>query len=112
MEDFGFTPPGIPTLIEHVRALNLFEYLKIYSIALDQVGTRYGTSVANIGDVNHDGKQDVAVGAPGQDGGAGVVYVYLGQEFSDLLRNTGKYTVVAIQSAQFNFDPLQIEFTV
>ncbi|XP_063067877.1 integrin alpha-6-like isoform X2 [Engraulis encrasicolus] len=38
----------------------------------------FGLSVKNIGDVNLDGYQDVAVGAPYDDGGAGKVFIYHG----------------------------------
>ncbi|XP_071102505.1 integrin alpha-4-like isoform X1 [Haliotis cracherodii] len=40
--------------------------------------SRFGTTVGNIGDVNRDGYQDIAVGAPFEDGGRGVVYIYNG----------------------------------
>ena len=43
-------------------------------------GGRFGSAVANLGDVNKDGREDIAVGAPGEEGGAGVVYIYLGLE--------------------------------
>ncbi len=39
---------------------------------------RFGTSVADAGDVNWDGYQDLVVGAPEANHGAGAVYVYLG----------------------------------
>lgn len=38
----------------------------------------FGGSVAGVGDLNGDGVEDVAVGAPDQDGGRGRVYVYSG----------------------------------
>jgi hypothetical protein len=38
----------------------------------------FGGSVAGVGDLNADGVEDVAVGAPDQDGGRGRVYVYSG----------------------------------
>ncbi|XP_054643768.1 integrin alpha-6 isoform X1 [Dunckerocampus dactyliophorus] len=44
-------------------------------------GTRdsmFGLAVENIGDVNQDSYEDIAVGAPYDDGGAGQVYVYHG----------------------------------
>ncbi|GFO25856.1 integrin alpha-4-like [Plakobranchus ocellatus] len=42
----------------------------------DTVGARFGTAVANLGDLNLDGFQDLAVGAPYE--GGGVVYIYNG----------------------------------
>ena len=53
---------------------------------------RFGTAVANLGDINHDGLQDVAVGAPGQDGGAGAVHIYHGRRMPLLLDNSRGYT--------------------
>ena len=41
---------------------------------------RFGSAVANLGDLNRDGKEDFAVGAPGEDGGGGVVYIFLALE--------------------------------
>ena len=41
-------------------------------------GVRYGTAVANVGDVNQDGHEDFAVGAPFEDDGIGAVYIYRG----------------------------------
>merc|ERR1712188_254172 len=38
-----------------------------------------GSSVAGIGDINDDGYDDVAVGAPGVDHGSGMVYIMLGK---------------------------------
>ncbi|MCI4379629.1 hypothetical protein PGIGA_G00230420 [Pangasianodon gigas] len=38
----------------------------------------FGLAVANIGDINHDGYNDFAVGAP-YDDGDGAVYIYLGK---------------------------------
>lgn len=38
----------------------------------------FGLAVANIGDINQDGFQDFAVGAPNNDHGAGSVYIYHG----------------------------------
>uniref|UniRef100_UPI0037E92270 integrin alpha-6 isoform X1 n=1 Tax=Semicossyphus pulcher TaxID=241346 RepID=UPI0037E92270 len=38
----------------------------------------FGLAVENIGDINQDSYQDIAVGAPYDDGGAGKVYIYHG----------------------------------
>ncbi|XP_041857884.1 integrin alpha-6 isoform X2 [Melanotaenia boesemani] len=38
----------------------------------------FGLAVENIGDINKDSYQDIAVGAPHDDGGAGRVYIYHG----------------------------------
>ncbi|XP_046404267.1 integrin alpha-4-like [Ischnura elegans] len=43
-----------------------------------QAGARFGTSIANIGDINNDGFSDVAVGAPYEGLGHGAVYIYHG----------------------------------
>jgi len=41
-------------------------------------GARFGTAMANAGDLNDDGFNDVVIGAPLTDGGRGAVYVYHG----------------------------------
>lgn len=38
--------------------------------------SRFGLSIANLGDINKDGCEDIAIGAPYQENG--VVYIYLG----------------------------------
>ena len=43
------------------------------------LGSRFGAVVSVIGDINKDGLDDLAVGAPSNhDPGAGRVYIYLG----------------------------------
>jgi len=39
---------------------------------------RFGFSIANLGDLNKDGYEDVAIGAPYE--GSGAVYIYLGSD--------------------------------
>ncbi|KAL0831590.1 hypothetical protein ABMA28_002375 [Loxostege sticticalis] len=41
-------------------------------------GARFGTSIADLGDIDGDGFSDVAVGAPWENHGTGVVYIYKG----------------------------------
>jgi len=43
----------------------------------------WGTTVANVGDINHDGWDDLAVGYPFLDLGSGVVYIYYGYREMD-----------------------------
>ena len=40
--------------------------------------SRFGYSISSIGDLNKDGYQDLAIGAPYADDGHGRVYIYLG----------------------------------
>ncbi|XP_041365899.1 integrin alpha-4-like isoform X2 [Gigantopelta aegis] len=57
-------------------------------------GARFGTTVANIGDINRDGFEDLAVGAPFEEDMVGVVYIYNGspdgmhQQFSQRIVGT------------------------
>ena len=39
--------------------------------------SRFGSSIANIGDIDRDGIDDIAVGEPGDDGGRGSVHILL-----------------------------------
>ncbi|XP_064088810.1 integrin alpha-PS3-like [Macrobrachium nipponense] len=41
---------------------------------------RFGTTLASPGDMNFDGYEDVAVGAPWENNGKGAVYIYMGSE--------------------------------
>jgi len=49
---------------------------KILGDTLDDL-TR-GDRIANIGDINHDGWDDIGVGLPAYGGGGGIVYIYYG----------------------------------
>lgn len=51
---------------------------------------RFGQHVAGAGDVNHDGFDDVIVGAPGHDQNKGAAYVYSGHDGKLLLKLTGQ----------------------
>jgi len=46
----------------------------------EEVGARFGTSIAFAGDLNKDGYNDVIIGAPMTEDGKGAVYVYHGSE--------------------------------
>ncbi|XP_072938721.1 integrin alpha-PS3-like [Epargyreus clarus] len=41
-------------------------------------GARFGTAIAELGDIDGDGYKDVAIGAPWENEGMGAVYIYLG----------------------------------
>lgn len=45
--------------------------------------SQYGISIANAGDLNRDGCEDIAVGAPYE--GFGVVYIYMGRRKEGLI---------------------------
>ncbi|XP_072167431.1 integrin alpha-6-like [Diadema setosum] len=46
----------------------------------------FGQVVANIGDINLDGMQDIAIGAPYENDGRGAVYIYLGDATTVILQ--------------------------
>ncbi|XP_069356347.1 integrin alpha-4-like [Maniola hyperantus] len=41
-------------------------------------GARFGSSIADLGDIDGDGFNDIAIGAPWEDKGKGAVYIYRG----------------------------------
>lgn len=49
--------------------------IRIVGVGLE---SQFGIALTSLGDMNGDGFEDVAVGAPYDDGGLGVVYVFLG----------------------------------
>lgn len=73
---------GVPLL----SAADIFGLVSVYGSApenildADEDGDRFGAALA-LGDIDGDGIDDLAVGAPGEDGGAGAVYLYRGDPF-------------------------------
>ncbi|CAE1243047.1 ITGA9 [Acanthosepion pharaonis] len=61
--------------------LGSFMENKIVLVGDNIPGSRFGTTVANIGDLNQDGIDDIAVGAP-YENGCGAVYIYYGNLIS------------------------------
>lgn len=58
------------------------------TFATGNVGDRFGRSVANIGDLNGDGFDDVAISALIQNGDSGKVYVFFGGNLLDTIPDT------------------------
>uniref|UniRef100_A0A2D4HNG1 Integrin alpha-2 domain-containing protein n=1 Tax=Micrurus lemniscatus lemniscatus TaxID=129467 RepID=A0A2D4HNG1_MICLE len=46
----------------------------------DLYAARFGDSIANLGDIDNDGFEDVAIGAPQENDLEGSVYIYNGRE--------------------------------
>ncbi|XP_032515403.2 integrin alpha-PS3-like isoform X3 [Danaus plexippus] len=55
------------TLIEHA-----------YVFGSARSGSRFGSSIASLGDIDGDGYNDIAIGAPWENDGIGAVYIYRG----------------------------------
>ncbi|VDI02252.1 integrin alpha 8 [Mytilus galloprovincialis] len=45
----------------------------------NQGGGRFGATIVNLGDINKDNIDDIAIGAPNEDEGAGAVYIFNGR---------------------------------
>ncbi|WP_281019631.1 MULTISPECIES: hypothetical protein [unclassified Minwuia] len=73
---------GVPLL----SAADIYGLVSVYGSAPENIldededGDRFGAALA-LGDVDGDGIDDLAVGAPGEDGGRGAVYIYRGDPF-------------------------------
>ncbi|MFZ2324560.1 MAG: T9SS type A sorting domain-containing protein [Ignavibacteriaceae bacterium] len=63
---------------------------KSITFASDSLGDFFGESVANIGDINNDGFDDIAIGAPniGSTINPGTVYVYFSDNFISVIPDT------------------------
>jgi hypothetical protein len=68
------------------------------------ISDAFGTSIANAGDVDRDGTQDLLVGAPGHDGGAvnaGKAYLFRGSRIiAGQVQSAGDATVTFLGGAQ------------
>lgn len=62
----------------------------------ESAGDNAGFSVANVGDVNNDGKEDLAIGAPSANQGSGVVYVFFGPIGGDVSLSDADVTLRGI----------------
>ncbi|XP_045445668.1 integrin alpha-4-like [Melitaea cinxia] len=66
----------------------------------------FGFSIANIGDIDGDGKDDVAIGAPYEDEGKGAVYVYSGHGLLTDSQHLKKIQSTKYTSFGFSLTPL------
>nr|XP_055053766.1 integrin alpha-M-like [Misgurnus anguillicaudatus] len=63
----------------YIYTLSEKSFLKMMNMCESNAG-RFAASLASLKDLNGDGLSDVAVGAPLEDEGTGVVYIYLGDK--------------------------------
>ena len=61
--------------------------------------------------MNRDGREDIAVGAPGEDDGAGVVYIFLGLDRGkDSMESSYNNNYLIIFRSQSNLEGCSDEF--
>ena len=73
---------------------------KYTSVLFGKVDSTFGNSVTNLGDINMDGVNDLAVGAPGDDDGVGRVYIFHGH--SDPNRGVDQNPSQIIKGTELN----------
>jgi tetratricopeptide (TPR) repeat protein len=71
----------------------------LYTLAEPDSASGFGSNVADLGDVDDDGHDDVLVGAPGAQEGTGAAYVYSGRDGSLLFTFSGERAGDAFGSA-------------
>nr|XP_055053129.1 integrin alpha-M-like [Misgurnus anguillicaudatus] len=67
----------------YIYTLSEESFLKMMNMCESNEG-RFAASLASLKDLNGDGVSDVAVGAPLEDEGTGVVYIYLGDKMQGI----------------------------
>ena len=75
--DGGKTGRGGAVYLYLSKNRNLDRYLPV-KILGRELESQFGLAVTSLGDLNHDGYEDFAVGAPYEDGGRGAIYVFFG----------------------------------
>jgi subtilisin family serine protease len=76
----------------YVRLFSGLSGAVLHTFSGEAAGDQFGLSIADAGDVDNDGTNDIVIGAPGNDNGgteAGCVYVYSGSDYSELFRFEG-----------------------
>ncbi|KAL3832411.1 hypothetical protein ACJMK2_024058 [Sinanodonta woodiana] len=83
--------------------LGQFQLQKSVLNGSDRFRARFGTAIANLGDINMDGYNDIAIGAPYEDEGVGVVYIYNGYTGGLWCQFTQRISGKAVQSGLMGF---------
>ena len=71
---------------------------------------RYGSALTNLGDLDQDGFEDFAVGAPFEDEGAGVVRLYFGRPNIERLQDKPE-TIIKASQMNMNLKGFGISFS-
>ncbi|XP_004601434.1 integrin alpha-4 [Sorex araneus] len=69
--------------------------MEVVLVGSDKYAARFGESIANLGDIDNDGFEDVAIGAPQEDDLRGAIYIYNGRE--DGIASTFSQRIEGIQ---------------
>eukprot|EP00062_Callorhinchus_milii_P011610 gi/632957754/ref/XP_007894658.1/ PREDICTED: integrin alpha-E-like [Callorhinchus milii] len=70
--------------VYHLNEKNYFEEKGNLSGLLRFTRARFGFAIANIGDINKDGYNDIAIGAPLEEDGTGSIYIFNGNKDNGL----------------------------
>ncbi|GBL83085.1 Integrin alpha-9 [Araneus ventricosus] len=82
------------------NGMGLQEFTELYG--KNRFNSRFGTALANLGDLNQDDFNDIAIGAPYEDG-SGVVYIYHGSRSGMNVQYVQRIAAVEINSGLSGF---------
>ncbi|KAL6077484.1 hypothetical protein STEG23_032286 [Scotinomys teguina] len=76
----------------------VMDEMEVVLIGSDKYGARFGESIARLGDIDNDGFEDIAIGAPQEDDLRGAIYIYNGR--ADGISSTYSQRIEGLQVSE------------